>query len=634
MLSGLGHESLVDWLYYHHNEKDEWLRYGAAIYLDEVAGGEIRGNVARQGMNGLQLVRSDRLRIWNNDFSFNSGLGIGMYRSSDNVIMHNRADYCVRGYVHGVYARGQDSAALLIYEQSRGNVVAYNSMSHGGDGLFLWAGQSTMDSGQGGANDNLFYGNDFSFAPTNGLEATFSRNRFVGNLVEGSQHGLWGGYSYQSEVSANLFRDNVVAIAIEHGQDNLIAGNRFDGDQTGVRLWWNRLEPSEWGYPRHRDTRSRDYRITDNLFLGTRTALRIENTQGVVTAANALVGVDTALVAIGDTSGWRAEPTAASPPGGTGSLAPKAPGGRSQGFWTPPPFAGAPARLVGGRDVLPRVPVVRPPVGAGAESPAGRLPNAAGRPPRGRQSIIVDEWGPYDWRSPRLWPARAADSAYDGGELTMRVLGPPGRWRVLAGEGATVRPTTGRVGDTVVVSPDRGPAADWRIRLEYVGGRVVAPNGLVTAAGRPFQFGAERFVPLTAWRVRVFAWDSLTDPRGDSVAFRRVFAGVPVAERSDRFLDYLWYRPRLPGFPAERFALEAESVIDLPAGRFELVAISDDAIRVWVDDRLVVDRWTPHESEVDRIAIDPGRHRLRVEYYQVGGWVELRVAVQRRDGGS
>jgi hypothetical protein len=148
--------------------------------------------MARRGMNGLQLVRSVQLRIWNNDFSWLSGLGIGLYRSGRNTIMHNRLDYCVRGYVHGVYRRGQDSAALLLYEQSSGNVVAYNSMTHSGDGVFLWAGQSTMDSGKGGANGNLFFGNDVSFAVANGIEATFSSNRFIANLSEGSEYGCVG----------------------------------------------------------------------------------------------------------------------------------------------------------------------------------------------------------------------------------------------------------------------------------------------------------------------------------------------------------------------------------------------------------------------------------------------------------
>ena len=137
LFSVIEHESLVDWLSHHHNEKREWLRFGAGAYLEDVHGGEIRDVRIEQGMEGLMLVRSDSLRIWNNVIEFNSGVGIGLYRSSDNVIMHNRASYNVRGYSHGFYKRGQDSANLLLYEQSCRNVVAYNSMTHGGDGLFL-----------------------------------------------------------------------------------------------------------------------------------------------------------------------------------------------------------------------------------------------------------------------------------------------------------------------------------------------------------------------------------------------------------------------------------------------------------------------------------------------------------------
>jgi parallel beta-helix repeat protein len=164
LFSLVEHESLMDWLSYHHNDEGQWLRFGAGIYLDGVRGGEISGNRGVQGMNGLLMTRSDSLRIVDNEFAFNSGLGIGMYRSSDNVIMHNRLDYNVRGYSHGFYQRGQDSAGLLLYEQSDRNVIAYNSATHSGDGLFMWAGQTTMDSGTGGVNDNLVYGNDFSYA--------------------------------------------------------------------------------------------------------------------------------------------------------------------------------------------------------------------------------------------------------------------------------------------------------------------------------------------------------------------------------------------------------------------------------------------------------------------------------------
>ncbi len=177
LFSLVEHESLVDWLSFHHNEKDEWLRFGAAIYLADVAGGKIVENGAVQGMNGLLVVRSNGLSIRGNNFSFNSGLGVGLYRSSYDTIVHNWIDYNVRGYSHGFYSRGQDSADLLIYEQSSHNVIAHNSLTHGGDGVFLWAGQTTMDSGSGGANDNLIDQNDVSYATANGVEATFSRTR-------------------------------------------------------------------------------------------------------------------------------------------------------------------------------------------------------------------------------------------------------------------------------------------------------------------------------------------------------------------------------------------------------------------------------------------------------------------------
>ena len=87
LFSLVEHESLADWLSYHKNEHSEWQRFGAGIYLEDVKTGTVRGNRVEQGMNGLMLVRTDSLDVRNNDFSFNSGLGLGMYRSSRNTIV-------------------------------------------------------------------------------------------------------------------------------------------------------------------------------------------------------------------------------------------------------------------------------------------------------------------------------------------------------------------------------------------------------------------------------------------------------------------------------------------------------------------------------------------------------------------
>jgi hypothetical protein len=91
----------------------------------------------------------------------------------------------------------------------------------------------------------------------------------------------------------------------------------------------------------------------------------------------------------------------------------------------------------------------------------------------------------------------------------------------------------------------------------------------------------------------------------------------------------MWYRPTIPGLPQSRFALEATTTLTLPAGTYTLRTISDDAVRVWVDDRLVIDHWTPHESTPAYARISGGTHRLRVQYAQVEGWTELRLDILR-----
>src|ERR1043165_4974937 len=284
LFSLVEHESLVDWLSFHHNENREWLRFGAAIYLEDVTGAQLRGNVAVGGMNALLLVRTTAAMIRDNNFSFNSGLGIGLYRSSHDSIIHNQLDFNVRGYSHRFYTRGQDSADLLLFEQSDSNVVLANSMTHGGDGIFLWAGQTTMDSGTGGANDNLFYNNDVSYSTANGVEATFSRNRIIANRAWGNEYGVGGGYSYETEISHTAFALNRAGVAIGPAQASVIAGNRSDRDSTAISLWADSIAPSDWGYPKHHDTRSRDYVIGGNESVGNTTVLKIRNTSGIDSA--------------------------------------------------------------------------------------------------------------------------------------------------------------------------------------------------------------------------------------------------------------------------------------------------------------------------------------------------------------
>jgi hypothetical protein len=52
------------------------------------------------------------------------------------------------------------------------------------------------------------------------------------------------------------------------------------------------------------------------------------------------------------------------------------------------------------------------------------------------------------------------------------------------------------------------------------------------------------------------------------------------------------------------------------------VAQSDDGVRLWLEDKLLIDNWTDHHSTMDwaKIELNGGqRYSLRLEYYQGGG---------------
>jgi hypothetical protein len=80
----------------------------------------------------------------------------------------------------------------------------------------------------------------------------------------------------------------------------------------------------------------------------------------------------------------------------------------------------------------------------------------------------------------------------------------------------------------------------------------------------------------------------------------------------------------------DRSMVVADGVANLPAGDYTVTVISDDGARVWMDGEVLLDSWAPHESRADRAPIPGGKRRFKVEYYEIGGFAELRFDIQRR----
>ncbi len=583
-------EDMSDWMSYHRNENDEWLRYGAAIYLKDCDRFVVKNCAVTGGQNALMMMRCNNGKIYNNNFSFNSGIGIGMYRCTGNQVLYNKLNFNVRGYSHGVYKRCQDSAGILLYEQSSNNFVIKNSVTHSGDGLFLWAGQATMDTGQGGCNDNIIADNDFSYAPTNGIEVTFSRNLIYNNRIYECDHGIWGGYSYNTEIINNKFRDNRIAIAIEHGQHNKIVSNVFSKDGEAIRLWARKEQPADWGYARSRDTRSVDYAIVKNSFNNNPIVLHIRQTDSLNIYGN---------TSFGEELFYNIDSTVSH---------------------------------IDSFDIESYSDVQVPDIGI-TEPPLLVFKGSAGH--AGRKHIRMTEWGPYDFRYPVIWHSNPVDTT---GKLNFEILGPKGKWVVKRFKG--VRNLSARSGQLpAVLTAERLPGSktDVDIQLEYRGEGFTGPLGQKTGKGQAFSFSFRKFFQPLKWEVLFYAADTTVfNPIRERGLFAPNVRMRPVkTEQTDR-IDYAWWGGlKSTDQMYKQFITIATAPLDIEPGAYELAVTWDDAVRIYLDDQLILDEWNPSKYTFDESPnrIIPltvkGKQQLRVEHMELGGFATLSIKLKR-----
>lgn len=574
-----------DWLWPHHNDQNEWLRnYGAGIYIEQSRRVTVRDCTAYHSQNGLCLRAVEDSQVYDNDFSFLSGWGIALFRSSNNVFARNNCDFCVRGYSHGVYSRGQDSAGFLVFEQCHDNVFAYNSATHSGDGFFGYAGHEALDSGEHpprvGCNRNLLYRNDFSYAPAIGIEMTFSfDNRFVENRLVGCNYGIWGGYSSDTLAEGNVIENNLIAgIAIEHGSNWMILRNHLHNNRRAVQLWWDEdpdLLAKPWA--RRNNTASRDHQLAGNR----------------ISVGEGQVGVELT----GGTTGVRIFGTKWS---GSGQRYQVDQRSRYQELDAP-----VPARPF--HD--PRL----------ENLPGRREARGLRKHLEGREKILITEWGPYDWSSPLLHLVETSD---EGDRY--RLLGDLPLDQASADGPVELTLDRQAAPPTVLVRPQRSG--------------VVTPYVLRATAGQ-VELSARGLVVQTRWQISSFAYR--TDPREDYEAWKRQAADAVQFELGRLDLPFAGGGPsQLPhapaalvaaGLPADRFGTIAQTRLTFPAGRWRILVTSDDGVRVYVDDTLRIDNWTWHPPATDIADLEFARETtvsLRVEHFELDGYAVLSLRIE------
>lgn len=592
-------EDSSDWLWPHKNDSGEWREnYGAGIYVERSRGVAIRNCFARKRQNAIVLDRVTDSTIVGNDCSFLSGWGLAMWRSSRNIIARNAFDFCIRGYSHGVYNRGQDSAGLLCFEQCSENLFSENSCTHGGDGFFGFAGHEALGENQvpegfdhtrKGCNDNIIKDNDFSYAAAHGLEMTFSfGNRIQGNrFVENAICGIWGGYSQDSSIEGNAFEGNGSAgyglerggVNIEHSAGNIIRGNSFRNDAVGVHLWVDEdaaLRSKPWARANYRG--GVDNTIASNAFDGVGVGVQLRGgVKNTVVAANMFKG-----------RGKQIEADAASQVVEGESVPPAE-------YVDPPAIDDeALARAIDG---------VKSPIGAREKY-------------RGREFIIMDEYFPWDFQQPL-----ARVKSLGSSEHVYEVFGVKDTFAyVVNGEGITQHfierpPVDAPLWKPITVTVRAEPGVHPYTLDIFLDDQPRRLEGVILA---------------TTWNVKCFPWT--IDPQKDVQGWRAHAEGIQGVEVASLDLRFAHGGPAAAGLafqaPPDRFGTIATSTVALPPGKWRIRTLSDDGVRVTVDGAVVIDNWTwhpPTENTGEFTVGESGKVEILVEHFEIDGYAVLTV---------
>jgi hypothetical protein len=437
----------------------------------------------------------------------------------------------------------------------------------------------------------------------------------------------------------------------------------------GINLWQKDSEDPNWGYPKNHDTRSRNNTVSYNTFkdvfgpvVRLSRSTQFVFTNNTVQKTNELFRVEKDIEGISITgnkffipfrlpfpSGGENvteidpmhAPTDSAMAGSGNLVLEKEPTGDAylaqfQVGWKP---------FVADQDTGNAMHDIAR-VYAPTPLPNGENPFLKPNELRGRKYILVDEWGPYDFKSPLLWPRRTVYSpsrvVNDGRggsvqvppkvETHFEILGPKGTWKVAETRGVdALSANSGTVPGTMYVRIDPEKAGDVLVRLSYTGGETVDYRGVTTPAGQTTFFQYSKFVAPIDWTVSWYVYDSSAQDPRTSTAYKAIIAGPKTYSVKTKELNYAWGGSPIAGIPADYFLTLAEGAFTIDSGNYEIEVTSDDGVRVWLDDKVILDDWTYHGPKTESIPVRlGGRHRLRVEHFELNGYSTLKVIIKRR----
>ncbi|MCD4738025.1 MAG: hypothetical protein K8R89_02035 [Anaerolineae bacterium] len=116
-----------------------------------------------------------------------------------------------------------------------------------------------------------------------------------------------------------------------------------------------------------------------------------------------------------------------------------------------------------------------------------------------------------------------------------------------------------------------------------------------------------------------------------------MLSGTPALTRQDANINFNWGT----GSPdvavsADQFSARWTRYIDVTPSTYRFTVTSDDGIRVWIDNKLLLDKWGDHPPTTFTFDtyLGSGHHYIKVEYYENCGLAVAELSWAEKDSGD
>ena len=101
-----------------------------------------------------------------------------------------------------------------------------------------------------------------------------------------------------------------------------------------------------------------------------------------------------------------------------------------------------------------------------------------------------------------------------------------------------------------------------------------------------------------------------------------------IKTRKDRKINFDWNLGPIIDDYYDNVSVTWDGEIKAPRnGEYRFTTRSDDGVRLWIDDRLIIDDWRKHavEDQSNSIYLEKGYHDIKIEYFDVGGHAVMKL---------